>query len=118
MTSGYTRRCDAPLREQRLGAGAYWHREQAIQILRIIDIERDPRQTQHGRLDAAGLGCREMGKEADLPEAQWHRTRGRAGDRIRSALVARRHDGKARSRRLIAAAVRVSSYQLLNIVGL
>src|SRR6516225_2529888 len=59
-------------------------------ILGVVDVESDPRQTHHVGSDAAGFGRPQMRVEAVLAKAQRHPIGRRAGNRVRAARVMRR----------------------------
>jgi len=48
-----------------------------MEVLRIVDIEGDPRQAHDAWLDALGAGRRKMREKAIFAKAQWHSLRRR-----------------------------------------
>ena len=72
-----------PVREQRLGTAAVFGGEQEAEVLGRVDVERNAREPQHNRIDAARPGLREMGKEAVVSKPQRHHVGGGAQHRVR-----------------------------------
>src|SRR5215472_7607184 len=72
------------LRENGPGSGQRWGAHKGYNILGVVDVESDPRQTHHVEPDAAGFGRLQMRVEAVLAKAQRHRIRWGAGDRVRA----------------------------------
>src|SRR5437868_8420151 len=80
------------------------------EIVGVVEIQRDPRQREDRRPDAAGLGGGEMREEAVVAKPQRYRIGRRYDDRVRAELVMRRGDREGGGR-----AVRIE--ELRNLRG-